>query len=145
MAKELVTDELWEVIFPLLPEEAPKPKGGRPRIDDRAALTGIIFVLKSGIPWERSSSDDDLVPGKAQDKPLNTRANLSLLRATRIASNGLLCLANLGAAPVPAQHLALRYKPSQDPLPCTRRRMATAPQNASERVPWWRRLFGEER
>ena len=52
MAKELVTDELWEVIEPLLPEEPPKPNGGRPRIDDRAVLTGILFVLKSGIPWE---------------------------------------------------------------------------------------------
>jgi transposase len=52
MAKKRVTDELWEVIEPLLPEEPPKPKGGRPRIDDRAALTGILFVLKSGIPWE---------------------------------------------------------------------------------------------
>jgi transposase len=52
MANELVSDELWEVIEPLLPEEPPKPKGGRPRIDDRAALTGILFVLKSGIPWE---------------------------------------------------------------------------------------------
>ena len=52
MAKELVTDELWEVIEPLLPEEPPKPHGGRPRIDDRAALSGILFVLKSGIPWE---------------------------------------------------------------------------------------------
>jgi transposase len=52
MAKELVTDELWEVIEPLLPEEPLKPRGGRPRIDDRAALTGILFVLKSGIPWE---------------------------------------------------------------------------------------------
>jgi transposase len=52
MAKELVTAELWEVIEPLLPEEPPKPNGGRPRIDDRAALTGILFVLKSGIPWE---------------------------------------------------------------------------------------------
>src|ERR671915_686496 len=52
MAKELVTDELWEVIEPLLPEEPPKPHGGRPRIDARAALTGILFVLKSGIPWE---------------------------------------------------------------------------------------------
>ena len=52
MGKELVSDELWEVIEPLLPPEPPKPKGGRPRIDDRAALTGIVFVLKSGIPWE---------------------------------------------------------------------------------------------
>jgi transposase len=52
MSKELVSDELWEVVQPLLPEEPPKPKGGRPRIDDRAALTGIVFVLKSGIPWE---------------------------------------------------------------------------------------------
>ena len=52
MAKPLVTDELWEVIEPLLPEEGPKPKGGRPRLDDRAALTGILFVLKTGIPWE---------------------------------------------------------------------------------------------
>jgi transposase len=52
MARELVTDELWETIGPLLPPEPPKPQGGRPRIDDRAALTGIVFVLKSGIPWE---------------------------------------------------------------------------------------------
>jgi|SRR5215218_5483478 len=52
MAKELVTDELWEVVEPLLPEKPPKPNGGRPRIDDRAALTGILFVLKSAIPWQ---------------------------------------------------------------------------------------------
>ena len=51
MGKELVSDELWEAIEPLLPPEPPKPKGGRPRVDDRAALTGIVFVLKSGIPW----------------------------------------------------------------------------------------------
>jgi transposase len=31
---------------------AETPRRGRPRIDDRAALTGIVFVLKSGIPWE---------------------------------------------------------------------------------------------
>jgi transposase len=34
-----------------LPDEAPKPQGGRPRIDDRSVLAGIIFDLKSGIPW----------------------------------------------------------------------------------------------
>lgn len=52
MAKELVSDGLWEIIEPLLPEEPPKPEGGKPRVDDRAALKGIIFVLKSGIPWQ---------------------------------------------------------------------------------------------
>jgi transposase len=57
MAKELVTDELWETIEPLLPPEAPKPRGGRPRIEDRAALTGIVFVLKSAVPWEMLSQE----------------------------------------------------------------------------------------
>lgn len=52
MAKLLVSDELWEVIEPLLPEEPPKPKGGRPRVPDRATLIGILFVLKTSIPWE---------------------------------------------------------------------------------------------
>jgi transposase len=48
----LVPDERWAIVEPLLPPEPPKPTGGRPRVPDRAALTGIIFVLKSGIPWE---------------------------------------------------------------------------------------------
>jgi transposase len=52
MARLLVPDELWAAIEPLLPPEPAKPKGGRPRLPDRAALTGIAFVLKSGIPWE---------------------------------------------------------------------------------------------
>ncbi len=52
MAKPLVTDDLWDVIEPLLPKRPPRPKGGRPVVDDRAALTGILFVLKTGLPWE---------------------------------------------------------------------------------------------
>ena len=52
MAKALVADELWAVVAPLLPPPRPRPKGGRPPVDDRKVLTGILFVLKSGIPWE---------------------------------------------------------------------------------------------
>src|SRR5918911_2549520 len=52
MAAPLVPDELWSIIEPLLPAPKPRPKGGRRPPDNRAALTGIIFVLKSGIPWE---------------------------------------------------------------------------------------------
>jgi transposase len=52
MARPLLPDDLWESIGPIIPPEPPKPKGGRPRLSDRAALTGILFVLKSGSPWE---------------------------------------------------------------------------------------------
>ena len=51
MPKALVSEGLWEVIGPLLPDEPPKPKGGRPRIPDRAVLAGIVYVLKSVLPW----------------------------------------------------------------------------------------------
>jgi len=47
-----VSDELWEASQPLWPVEPPKPPGGRPRVPDRAALTGRRFVLRRGIPWE---------------------------------------------------------------------------------------------
>ena len=52
MAKEILPNALWQKIQPLLPKEGPKPKGGRPRLSDKAALTGILFVLITGIPWE---------------------------------------------------------------------------------------------
>src|SRR5436190_18579105 len=52
MAKPLLSDELWEILEPLLPPHPPHPKGGRPPVGDRGALTGILFVLKTGIPWE---------------------------------------------------------------------------------------------
>ena len=52
MSKLLVSDARWMIVEPLLPPAPPKPKGGRPRVPDRACLTGIIFVLRSGIPWE---------------------------------------------------------------------------------------------
>ena len=52
MAKPLLPDELWQFIEPLLPKWTPDPKGGQPRLGDRKALTGILFVLKAVIQWE---------------------------------------------------------------------------------------------
>lgn len=52
MAKPLLPDDLWLVVAPLLPPEPPRLKGGRPPVPNRAVLTGILFVLKTGLPWE---------------------------------------------------------------------------------------------
>ena len=50
--QRLVEDRLWELIEPLLPPRpAPKGPGGRPRVDERAALEGILFVLHTGCRW----------------------------------------------------------------------------------------------
>lgn len=54
----LVPDDLWAVIEPLLPPDPEKPKGGRPRTSDRAALAGILLVLRTGMQWKH-------VPGAA--------------------------------------------------------------------------------
>jgi transposase len=52
MSRELVPDALWSRVAPLLPARPPRPKGGRPPCDDRACLRGILFVLRTGLPWE---------------------------------------------------------------------------------------------
>ncbi len=53
MARVLVTDELWERIEPLIPSRPRRfQHPGRKRIEPRRSLTGILFVLKTGIPWE---------------------------------------------------------------------------------------------
>jgi transposase len=43
-----IGDELWEFIEPLLP---PHAKEGKPRADDRRTIDAILYVLKTGIPW----------------------------------------------------------------------------------------------
>jgi transposase len=50
----VVSDELWARVEPLLPVVVPRRRDrpGRPRLDDRKALCGILFVLYTGIPWE---------------------------------------------------------------------------------------------
>jgi transposase len=50
-----ISDGLWSILGPLLPPPRPRLKGGRLPVPARAALTGILFVLRSGIPWEMLS------------------------------------------------------------------------------------------
>ena len=45
-----VRDELWEVVWPLLPVPEPQTTG-RPRVADRVAFNAIVFVLVTGIAW----------------------------------------------------------------------------------------------
>jgi transposase len=51
MARELVDDGLWAIVRPLLaPPPALKTPAGRKRLDERRVLTGILFILQSGLP-----------------------------------------------------------------------------------------------
>lgn len=57
MHETLVSDGLWKIIEPLLPPDPPREKGGRPRIPNRNAFAGIVYVLKSGVPWRMLPKD----------------------------------------------------------------------------------------
>jgi len=53
MAKQILNDELWQIIEPIIPKKKRRFRyPGRKSIPDKAALTGILFVLKTGIGWE---------------------------------------------------------------------------------------------
>ena len=53
MAKQILDDELWQIIEPLLPKKKRRWRyPGRKPLSDRDVLKGILFVLKTGIAWE---------------------------------------------------------------------------------------------
>lgn len=52
-----VPEPLWRAVAPLLPPERAKPKGGRPRVPDRAVLAGIVYRLRTGCQWKALPSE----------------------------------------------------------------------------------------
>lgn len=52
MARRKVSDELWAALEPLIPVPVLGDRGRRRSVSNRAALSGILYVLHTGIPWE---------------------------------------------------------------------------------------------
>src|SRR5437762_3713700 len=86
MSPRLVDDELWELIAPLLP---PRPRRyrypGRRRLDDRKVLNGILFVLTTGIAWQRLPQELGFGSGMTCWRRLR---RLRLRHATRALGGG---------------------------------------------------------
>lgn len=53
MAKPILDEQLWSLIEPIIPKHKRRFRyPGRKPVSERAALTGILFVLRTGIGWE---------------------------------------------------------------------------------------------
>jgi transposase len=52
MGEQVLTEQLWKRLEPLIPTPARRYRfPGRRRVDNRAALEGILFVVRTGIRW----------------------------------------------------------------------------------------------
>ncbi len=131
MAKPLVPDELWEVVRPMLPKHRKRPGGrGRPPVDDRAALGGILFVLKTGIPCvgvpaagDGLRQRDDLLAPPARLAPGRRVRAAAPQAAGRVAAGG--------ATRLHRRHRRLRLGPRR----ARGKQRAKAPQTAGRTGP----------
>ncbi len=55
MARDILTDEQWERIRPLLPPQ--KPRTGRPNKDHRIVVNAILWIDRTGAPWRDLPSE----------------------------------------------------------------------------------------
>ena len=53
--KPLISDSQWNLIRNLFEAPAPSPDGGRPRVEARACLEGILWDLKTGARWQEKT------------------------------------------------------------------------------------------
>src|SRR5829696_5361901 len=116
-ATSFVPDDLWEAIEPLLPQEQPKPKGGQPRIPDRAALAGIIFVLRTGCPWRLLPKELDWqaagVWERLHERLLNWLGDEAAIDWSRASADSLSVRAKRGASrPARTQSIVVSRAPS---------------------------------
>lgn len=141
MARPLVSDELWELIEPLIPKVPRRHRfPGRKRIDDRKVLTGILFVLQTGIPWEYLPQEMGCGSGMTcwrrlrdwQQAGIWHHLHLTLLDHLGEADQIEWSRASLDSASVPAKRGALKPKRSAQ----TRR---TAGSQARSTTSWWMR------
>lgn len=48
-----IKDEQWAIVRPLLPKPVTRADGrGRPRVNDREILNGILWILRTGARWQ---------------------------------------------------------------------------------------------
>jgi Putative transposase of IS4/5 family (DUF4096) len=66
MSDSILSDELWRRVEPLLPK--PKKRrnvrhAGRKPADARRVMAGIVFALKTGVPWKNLPATSDFPSG----------------------------------------------------------------------------------
>jgi transposase len=67
MPKSIVSDLLWSKMEPLLPKPRVRNRhrqyAGRKPSEPRRVLTGIVFALRTGVPWEHLPATSDWPSG----------------------------------------------------------------------------------
>lgn len=116
-----ISAALFKKIEPLLPVFVPSAKGGRPRVSDEMALNGILFVLRTGIPWEELPQELGFGSGMTcwrrlrqwQEAGVWHRLHLLLLAELHSAGRLDFSRASLDAASVPSPRGARTRAPTR--------------------------------
>ena len=144
MAKPLLPETLWQAIEPILPLQKPSPKGGRPPVGNKEALTGILFVLLTGCPWEYLPQEMGCGSGMTcwrrlrdwQQAGIWRKLHLALLQQLRYADQVDWSRVSVDASSVPAPKGGTRLAPIP---PTEAKQEASIISPPTDRAfPWWR-------